>query len=460
MPLKRQPLISVAIERLIAQRVADAVTTYKTNKNNGVGAEDRVGANNTTSDVENTTRGCSYKEFLNCKPRNFNGFKGAVGLIKWFEKMESVFRICNCAENFKVKYATCSLLDGALTWWNAYAQSIGIDLAYQTLWEDPKKMMIEETLYHPIWEMQEDPSPNKNGGRARGRAFDMGVDRSFVSIAFIPLIDITPTALDTKYTIEFAGDLMPLELGSFDVIIGMDWLSKNHANIVCDEKLVRIPYNNETLTIQEFFPEDLSGLPPTRQVEFQIDLVPGTARVARALYRLAPSEMQELSNQLQELLDIGFIRPSSSSCGAPVWFVKKNYGSFRMCTDYRELNKLTVKYRYPLSRIDDQFDQLQGSSFYSKIDLRSGYHQLRVREEDIPKTTFSTRYGHYKFQVMPFGVTNTPVVFMDLMNRACKSYLEKFVIVFIDDILIYSRDKEEHEEHLKIILELLKKEEL
>ncbi|GJU38896.1 putative reverse transcriptase domain-containing protein [Tanacetum coccineum] len=167
----------------------------------------------------------------------------------------------------------------------------------------------------------------------------------------------------------------------------------------------------------EVFPEDLPGIPPTRQVEFQIDLIPGAAPVARAPYRLAPSEMKELSDQLKELSDKGFIRPSSSPWGAPVLFVKKKDGSFRMCIDYRELNKLTVKNRYPLPRIDDLFDQLQGSSIYSKIDLRSGYHQLRVREEDIPKTAFRTRYGHYEFQVMPFGLTNAPAVFMDLMNR-------------------------------------------
>ncbi|GJV89020.1 putative reverse transcriptase domain-containing protein [Tanacetum coccineum] len=210
----------------------------------------------------------------------------------------------------------------------------------------------------------------------------------------------------------------------------------------------------------EVFPEDLPGLPPTRQVEFQIDLIPGAAPVARAPYRLAPSEMKELSEQLKELSDKGFIRPSSSPWGAPVLFVKKKDGSFRMCIDYRELNKLTVKNRYPLPRIDDLFDQLQGSSVYSKIDLRSGYHQLRVREEDIPKMAFRTRYGHYEFQVMPFGLTNAPAVFMDLMNRVCKPFLDKFVIVFIDDILIYSKNKKEHEEHLKAILELLKKEEL
>ncbi|GJT62018.1 hypothetical protein Tco_1005551, partial [Tanacetum coccineum] len=210
----------------------------------------------------------------------------------------------------------------------------------------------------------------------------------------------------------------------------------------------------------EVFPEDLLGIPLARQVEFQIDLVPGAALVARAPYRLAPFEMKELAEQLQELSDKEFIRPNSSPWGASVLFVKKKDESFRMCIDYRELNKLTVKNRYPLPRIDDLFDQLQGSSVYLKIDLRSGYHQLRVRKEDIPKTAFRTRYGHYEFQVMPFGLTNAPAVFMDLMNRVCKPYLDKFVIVFIDDILIYSKNKGEHEEHLKLNLELLKKEEL
>ncbi|KAM0008028.1 putative nucleotidyltransferase, Ribonuclease H [Helianthus debilis subsp. tardiflorus] len=209
-----------------------------------------------------------------------------------------------------------------------------------------------------------------------------------------------------------------------------------------------------------FFPEDLPGLRPQRQVEFRIDLVPGAATVAKAPYRLAPSEMQELSTQLQELLDKGFIRPSFSPWGAPVLFVKKKDGSLRMCIDYRELNKLTIKNRYPLPRIDDLFDQLQGSNYYSKIDLRSGYHQLRIQEESVPKTAFRTRYGHYEFLVMPFGLTNAPAVFIDLMNRVCKPYLDKFVIVFIDDILIYSRTKEEHEQHLRTKLELLKKEKL
>nr|GEV77096.1 hypothetical protein [Tanacetum cinerariifolium] len=248
------------------------------------------------------------------------------------------------------------------------------------------------------------------------------------------------------------------ELGRFDVIIGMDWLAKYHALIVCDEKVVRVPYGDEVYLAQvtskktedkseekrlenvpivlEFpkvFPEDLPGLPPARQVEFQIDLVPGAAPVARAPCRLAPAEMQELSTQLQELFDRGFIRPSSSPWGAPVLFVKKKDGSFQMCIEYRELNKLTVKNRYPLQRIDDCLINSKGQE---------------------------TRYGHYEFQVMPFGLTNAPAVFMDLMNRVCKPYLDGFVIMFIDDILTYSKNRKEHEGHLKLILKLLKEEEL
>nr|GEX50980.1 putative reverse transcriptase domain-containing protein [Tanacetum cinerariifolium] len=211
----------------------------------------------------------------------------------------------------------------------------------------------------------------------------------------------------------FEINLMPIKLGSFNIVVGMDWLSKYHAKILCDEKFVHIPIDGETLIIQdekrmedipvvkeflEVFPEDLPGLPHVHQVEIQIDLILGAAPVTRAPYRLVPSKMQELSDQIQELADRGFIRPSTSPWGAPVLFVKKKDGSFRMCIDYRELNKLTIKNRYPLPRIDDLFDQLQGSSVYSKIDLRSGCHQLRVRDEDIPKTTFRTRYGHYNFK--------------------------------------------------------------
>ncbi|KAJ9557239.1 hypothetical protein OSB04_011853 [Centaurea solstitialis] len=366
--------------------------------------------------------------------------------------------------------------------------------------------------------------------------FDSGADRSFVSLEFRPKINKKSQNLKEDHIIEYSNgelvkadkiirkctlglsgkdfsiDLIPIKIGSFDIIVGMDWMSKHRATICCAEKIVVIAlpdgrflevYGDKpkrdikivsfmkmrnhlrkecvafmahvvdksakekqiqdipiVRDFPEVFPEELPGLPPQRQVEFHIDIIPGAGPVARSPYRLAPSEMQELSNQLQELLDKGFIRPSSSPWGAPVLFVKKKDGSFRMCIDYRELNKITIKNRYPLPRIDDLFDQLQGATYFSKIDLRSGYHQMRVREEDVAKTAFRTRYGHYEFLVMPFGLTNAPAVFMDLMNRVCRPYLDKFVIVFIDDILIYSQSKEDHEQHLRLVLELLKAEKL
>nr|GEX30541.1 putative reverse transcriptase domain-containing protein [Tanacetum cinerariifolium] len=324
-------------------------------------------------------------------------------------------------------------------------------------------------------------------------------DKSFDSMSLASMLNIPPVTLDTTYDIEMAEgnlvgtntiiqgctlimlnqtfeiDLMLIKLGCFEVVVGIHWLSKYAARIICDEKVIHISIDGETLIIRaqvmekksdekrpedilvvrefpEVFPEDLPGLPLVRQVEFEIDLILGAVPVTRAPYRLSPSEMQELSNQLQELANRGFIRPSTSPWGAPVLFVKKKDESFRMCIDYREINKLTIKNRYLLPRINDLFNQLQGSSVYSKIDLRSGYHQLRIKDKDIPKTTFRIRYRHYAFQVMPFGLTNELAMFMDLMNRVCKPYLDKFMIVFIDDFLIYSCNKEEHEDHLRTIL--------
>ena len=171
----------------------------------------------------------------------------------------------------------------------------------------------------------------------------------------------------------------------------------------------------------DIFLEDLPSLPPVREVDFGIDLELGTAPISKAPYRMAPAELRELKEQLQELMDKGFIQPSVSPWGAPILFVKKKDGSLRLCIDYRELNKVTIKNNYPLPRIDDLFDQLQGATVFSKIDLRSGYHQLRIREEDIPKKTFRSRYGHYEFLVMFFGLTNAPTVFMELMNRVFKN---------------------------------------
>ena len=211
---------------------------------------------------------------------------------------------------------------------------------------------------------------------------------------------------------------------------------------------------------EDVFSKDLHGLPPDREIEFTIELVPGAAPVSKAPYRLAPVELKELATQLQELLDKGMIRPSVSPWGAPVLFVKKKDGSLRLCIDYRELNKLTIKNKYTLPRIDELFDQLKDAVYFSKIDLRTGYHQLKIKPEDIPKTVFRTRYRHYEFLVMSFGLTNAPAAFMDLMNRVFKKYLDKCVIVFIDDILVYSKTKEEHAEHLRIVLGILWKEKL
>nr|GEV50974.1 putative reverse transcriptase domain-containing protein [Tanacetum cinerariifolium] len=298
----------------------------------------------------------------------------------------------------------------------------------------------------------------------------------------------------------------PLDMCEFDLILGMDWLTEHHATIDCHSYRVifgdihapeytyhgslpgkpmqiisalqartllyhgcegflamihdmtsEIPTIHDQPIVSAFpdvFPDELPGIPPVREVEFNIELIPGIEPISKAPYRMAPVELKELKDQLQELLERGFIRPSVSPWGAPVLFVKKKDGSMRLCIDYRELNKITIRNRYPLPRIDDLFDQLQGAMHFSKIDLRSGYHQLRVKEQDISKTAFR------EFTVMPFGLTNAPAVFMDLMNRIFHEYLDKFFIVFIDDILVFSKSKEEHEHHLCTVLQTLRQEKL
>nr|KYP47695.1 Transposon Ty3-G Gag-Pol polyprotein [Cajanus cajan] len=195
-------------------------------------------------------------------------------------------------------------------------------------------------------------------------------------------------------------------------------------------------------------------------MKFSNDLVPGAGPVSVAPYRMAPAELVELKGQLEDLLKKQLVRPSVSPWGVPVLLVKKKDGGSQLCVDYRQLNKLTIKNKYSLPRIDDLMDQLRGASVFSKIDLKSGYHQIRVKEGDIPKTIFRTRYGHYEYVVMPFGVTNAPAVFMDYMNRIFRPFLDKFVVVFIDDILIYSRTPEDHGEHLRLVLEILKAKQL
>ena len=206
----------------------------------------------------------------------------------------------------------------------------------------------------------------------------------------------------------------------------------------------------------DVFPDELPGLPPHRDVDFGIELHPGISPISMTPHRMAPVELQELRVQLRELLDKGFIRPSTSPWGAPVLFTKKKGKTFRLCINYRQLIKVMIQNRYPLPRIDDLFDQLRGARVYFKIDLRTGYHQLRVRETDIPKTAFRTRYGHFEFTVMPFGLTNALATFMDLMHRVFQPYLDQLVIVFVDDILIYSQSEWEHEYYLRIVLQLLR----
>ncbi|GJY68996.1 putative reverse transcriptase domain-containing protein, partial [Tanacetum coccineum] len=270
--------------------------------------------------------------------------------------------------------------------------------------------------------------------QARGRAFMLGAEESRQDPNIV--VGLEPSDLGFKYEIEIASG-QQVEIDK--VIKGYKLEIKGH---VFDIDL--IPFGHGSFDVIIGVPDDLSGLPPIWEIEFRIELIPGATPVAKSPYCLVPSELEELSGQLKELQDKGFIRPISSPWGAPMLFVKKKDGSLRMCIDYRELNKLTIKNRYTLPKIDDLFDQLQGSQFFSKTDLRSGYHQLRLHEDDIPKTAFRTRYGHFEFTVMPFGLTNAPPIFMDLINRVFKPYLDKFVIVFIDDILIYSKTQEEH----------------
>ncbi|GKA37546.1 putative reverse transcriptase domain-containing protein [Tanacetum coccineum] len=527
MPLRSAPLTQAAIRQMIKESVDAAIATERARQAN----------------ARNDARG--------------SGSVRVVELRRWFKKTESVFRISECAEGKKVKFATATLQGPALTWFNELAlmcprmvepERVKVDAYIRGLTDNIKgkvtssrpanlneamrmahKLMEQKSQARDerILEGKKQKWENYQRGNSSGnvRAMVTAPTDGKVSSGSLPLCERCFTrhvracmikchkcgkvghkarnrcprkvkqeevgeVCGRAYAIKdaepqgpnvvtvnhiFKIDLMPIELGTFDVIIGMDWLVKHDAIIVCGEKVVCIPYGNKMLIVKsdkgvsrlkviscikarkyvgqgchlflahmtekkskekrledvhvicnypEVFLEEFPRLPPLRQVEFRIDIVSGAAPVARAQYRLAPSEMRELLVQLQELLEKGFIRLSSSPWGAPVLFVKKKDGSFRMCIDYRELNKLTVKNRYPLPRIEDLFDQLQGSSLYSKIDLRSGYHQLRIKEEDIPITAFRTLY------------------------------------VFIDDILVYSKDEEEHGKNLKIVLKLLKKDRL
>nr|GEY78533.1 putative reverse transcriptase domain-containing protein [Tanacetum cinerariifolium] len=380
-----------------------------------------------------------------------NDARGVVELQRWFEKTKSVFGISECAEGKKVKFADVTLQRHTLTWWNAKVTTMGLETVNQMPWTEMKQLItvefcpIEEVqrMEHELWN-----SKVKENRKLEMKAFwkersesgrtikvEIVVVRAIIKTTHAKLYRITKKqgnarAMTTAPTDgKVSSGSLPLCERCFTRHVGLCTIKCHkcrkvgHKARYCKEKNVSTGANAQPILTCYDYGEQ--GLPPSRQVEFRIDLVPGAALVARAPYRLELSEMRELSVQLQELLEKGFIHPSLSSWGALVLFVKKKDGSFRMCIDYCELNKLTVKNRYPLPRIDDLYDHLQGSSVYSKIDVRLGYHQLHFKEDDILITAFRTRYGYFEFQVMPFGSTN---------------------------------DEEEHGKHLKIILELLKKE--
>jgi hypothetical protein len=340
--------------------------------------------------------------------------------------------------------------------------------------------------------------------------FDSRSSHSFISQAFARKYEQKIVELECAYQISSAGaDLLTnhivrgvtLNIADrqyklnlivmpglvLDVIIGMNWMNKMGVVIDVGGRIIslkepvgegtfqvvlprRIDLASTTSVIQttllakilvvceflDVFLDELTGLPPNREVEFAIELIPGTPPISRRPYRMPPNELAELKKQLQDLLTKGLIRPSSSKWGCPALFVKKKDNTLRMCVDYRPLNAVTIKNKYSLPRIDILFDQLSKAKVFSKIDLRLGYHQIKIKPQDIPKTAFSTRYGLYEYLVMSFGLTNAHAYFMYLMNSVFMPKLDKFVIVFIDDILVYSENEKDHVEHLRIVLTRLK----
>ncbi|GJY51177.1 putative reverse transcriptase domain-containing protein [Tanacetum coccineum] len=595
-------IIAQQLQNLLPAMLAQVGNQGNVGNQNGNVVNENVQENIGNVIVNGNRVGCSYKEFLACNPKEYDGKGGVVVLTRWIKKMEYVHDMSGCSIDQKVKYTAGSFVGKALTWWNSQIRTLSREVDVSMSWNDfkfhelarlvphlvtPESRMIERYVYGlapqirgmvaatepktmqkavqisgalidkavrngSIKKVEKsvnvgEPSKDKNGrddnkrsrtgnafastanpvgrentgtwpkcttcnsyhapggpcrtcfncnrpghlakdcrgvlrnmnpvnarnptvracyecgstdhghanqgNQARGREFMLGAEEARQDLNI--MTGLEPKELSFKYVIEIASgqlveidkvikgckleieghvfdiDLIPFGHENFDVIISMDWLSRYKAEIICHEKVVRIPLQDgkvlrvlgerpeekarflmgakagdkkqEGIVVVRDFPEvfldDLSGLPPIGKIEFRIELIPGATPVAKSPYRLAPSELEELSGQLKELQDKGFIRPSSSPWGAP---------------------------------------------FFSKIDLRSGYHQLRVHEDDIPKTAFRTRYGHFKFTVMPFGLTNAPAIFMDLMNRVCRPYLDKFVIVFINDILIYSKTREEH----------------
>ena len=340
--------------------------------------------------------------------------------------------------------------------------------------------------------------------------FDTGASHVFISKSFVELhsmvINPTPRSMLIKSPggnlqttmecpkvsveirgVEFHTPAIVIDTVGIDIIVGMGTLIKWGTKIDCASRTlgftapdgqyveVQVPVivgsvhqmearpTDDIRVVNEFpdvFPDDLPGMPPDRDIEFSIELIPGTAPIAKRQYRMAPVEQAEIKKNIDELLAKGYIVPSSSPWASPVLFVEKKDGTKRMCIDYRALNAVTIKNKYPLPRIDDLFDQLQGACVFSKIDLRSGYHQLKIRPMDIPKIAFITKYGLFEYTVMSFGLTNAPAFFMHMMNKVFMDYLDKFVVVFIDDILVFSKTEEEHENHLRLVLQKLRENKL
>nr|GEU94353.1 putative reverse transcriptase domain-containing protein [Tanacetum cinerariifolium] len=437
-PISKEPNESdtfpTTTQATIRQLVVDSVVTALEAQ-----AANMANANNTNINTgpreAPVARKCSYKEFISCQPFNFKDLHEKIPGIGSFmshygpnyEKMMEVFigRLPRSIEG-NVTASKPQTLQEAITITQRLIDPIIKHNSVQGT-SHHKRKFDDKRNYNNYQNNRNNNNNNRNNDYHQQQNRRQEIIRAYAATPTVNNGYARDFPLCKRCNLHHTGPCSikcqtcnKIKLGSFNVVIGTDWLSKYHAKILCDEKVVHIPIDGKTLIIRgdqtqvmekksdekrledipvvrEFlkvFPEYLPGLPPVRQVEFQIDLIPGAVPVARAPYRLAPLEMQELYDQLQELADRGFIRPSTSPWGAPVLFVKKKDRSFRMCIDYWELNKLTIKNRYPLHRIDDLFDQLQGSSVYSKIDLRSGYHQLRVRDEDIPKTSFRTRYEH------------------------------------------------------------------
>jgi hypothetical protein len=343
--------------------------------------------------------------------------------------------------------------------------------------------------------------------------FDFGVSHYFISAAYVekhnlpmallrcqmivssPGGDMSARQLCPKVNlkirgVDFVANLIVLESKGVDIILGMDWLGKHKVLIDCAKKTVKLStpdgkelefiaepvvtakgianhakinqldasQGSEVPVVNEFpdvFPGELPSMPPDRDINFVIELKPGIAPIYKTPFRMTTPELAELKEHIRELLEKGFIRPSSSLWGASVIFVPKKDGTQRLCVDYHALNEVTVKNKYPLPRIVDLFDQLRGACMFSKIDLWSGYHQLKVRQCDIPKTAFISRYDLYEFTVMSFRLTNALAYFMYMMNKVFMEYLDKFIVVFIDDILVYSSNEEEREGHLRLVLQKL-----